>query len=172
MGGKSKKRKSMDSKTDQIQVDQNLMEVDQNSINEADDDQSLIDYLLQNEQNDQINLNDSFEQDNVEETNHTNDENESDGDEENQYNGRVLNRKEYCEKIYLKYAKDLYAVDRERVAKSLRKKIKVTLGEGKDKNFVFVNDEPIKIEEKVQLDHKETIALQLTQTRLGMLNLD
>lgn len=134
---------------------------------QPNDDESLIDFLIENDRSeDQIDLN--------EERNNLNspdaDGNPSDSeeeDEENRYNGRVLNRKEHFEMLYLKYAKDLYSKKNEKIAKSLRKKIKVVLGEGQNKRLVFVNDEPVEIDQRVQLNHKETIALQLTKTRLG-----
>lgn len=137
--------------------------------NEQENDESLIDFLIEND--DQLNGQIDVAKEQLEAAlNSTNDisgDSEEEEDAENCYNGRVLNRKEYFEQIYLKYAKELYSSDKEKVAKSLRKKIKVVLGEGKDKHLVFVNDEPIEIEQKVQLNHKDTIALQLTKTRLG-----
>lgn len=135
-----------------------LMETDQ-----IDKDESLIDFLTQTDDENQIDLND---RDGLNEKLNDNSKDDSEDDEENRYNGRVLNRKEYFEQIYLKYAKDLYS-EQNRTAKSLMKKIKVVLGEGKDKNLVFVNDEPVEIDQRVQLNHKDTIALQLTKTRLG-----
>lgn len=160
--GKKKKRSTEAELGESMQVTES----------QPNDDESLIDFLIENDQSDnQIDLN---QLDLSEERNNSNrsenDDNPDDTDEEdeeNRYNGRVLNRKEHFELIYLKYAKDLYSENSQKIAKSLRKKIKVVLGEGANKRLVFVNDEPVEIEQRVQLDHKETIALQLTKTRLG-----
>lgn len=132
---------------------------------QSNDDESLIDFLIENDRDDQIDLNEELN--NLNSPDAGNPSDSEDEDAENRYNGRVLNRKEHLEMLYLRYAKDLYSKNSEKIAKSLRKKIKVVLGEGQNKRLVFVNDEPVEIDQRVQLNHKETIALQLTKTRLG-----
>lgn len=144
-----------------------------NPSNDKDSDERFIDFLIENDDllNSQIESNAKQNDANETDLNETDSSSSDLEDEENRYNGRVLNRKEYFETIYLKYAKDLYSSDKDKTAKSLRKKMKVVLGEDNDKRFVFVNDERIEIEQRVQLNHNKTIALQLTKTRLGKMKI-
>lgn len=157
------KKRKQSTKEDEPNGDESMQ------TSQLNDDESLIDFLIDNDRSDgQIDLNEVRSNSVLSSAESEAGEEDSDEeDAENRYDGRVLNRKEQFEQIYLKYAKDLYSEKSQKIAKSLRKKIKVVLGEGQNKRLVFVDDEPYEIEQRVQLDHKEIIALQLTKTRVG-----